>query len=423
MSDFLLKSATVLTLGARTQNHVETDVLIEDGLVSEVGSGLRSRSAEIIDAANTIVMPGFVDTHRRCWTSLFKNEGAAPSAGAPGPLDVYAGTLAALLGAAEAGVTTVADWYDGPASPGHIEGVLSAHADAGIRTVLVLAPTDHAEETWRGAVTRHGTTPTPLTILAAGLAPPPNATGSIAAAKNLAAEIGLRLHVQGTARSAGSFAATGGELDADVTVVRANGLHDADLDAIAGSGAGVALTPVSDMTNGPGSPPMQDILDRGIRPGLGVDNELQGPGDLLAQIRAAISIQHATYFDLKLSGKGGLPNLLTTRDVIRYGTIDGAAAIGLNDSTGSIEPGKQADLIMLRTDTPNLYPVNDPIGAIVWGVDTSNLDLVLVGGRAVMRNGVVDADIGAVASLVAEARTRMGLTSHRLATATLGGAA
>lgn len=417
MTDFLLKGATVLTLGIRTQNHVETDVLVERGMVSEVGSGLRSRSAEVVDASNTIVMPGFVDSHRRCWTSLFKNEGSVPTATPPGPQDVYAGTLAALLGAAEAGVTTVADWYDGPSSPGHIDGVLRAHADAGIRTVLVLAPTEHAEPIWRSAVQRHGVTPTELTTLAAGI----HSAAALPDARRAAKDLGLRLHVKGTARDAGMFAAAKADLGPDVTVVHATGLQEDDLDAIAGSGAGVALTPVADMTTGPGSPPMQTFLDRDIRPGLGVGHELQGPGDMLAQIRAAISIQHATYFDLKLAGKGGLPNLLTTRHVIRYGTSDGASALGLGGTTGSIEAGKHADLIMLRTDTPNLYPVNDPIGAVVWGVDTSNLDLVLVGGQPVMRSGVTQADVAAVRSLVAEARGRLGLPTRLLAGTAPGG--
>jgi 5-methylthioadenosine/S-adenosylhomocysteine deaminase len=153
---------------------------------------------------------------------------------------------------------------------------------------------------------------------------------------------------------------------------------------------------------------MQALLDRGVRPGLGVDDQGVGASDILAQMRGAISIQHATYFDLKLAGKGGLPNLLSTRDVIRYGTIDGARAVGLDDVTGSIEAGKSADVVVLRTDRPNIHPVNDPIGAVVWGMDTSNLDWVFVGGRALMREGVLDADTSRVTALAEDARRRFG---------------
>jgi imidazolonepropionase-like amidohydrolase len=78
-------------------------------------------------------------------------------------------------------------------------------------------------------------------------------------------------------------------------------------------------------------------------------------------MRAAISFQHATLFELKLAGKAGVPKLLTTRDVIRYATFDGARVAGLGGVTGSLEPGKQADIVVLRTDRPNISPVNDPI--------------------------------------------------------------
>ncbi len=127
-------------------------------------------------------------------------------------------------------------------------------------------------------------------------------------------------------------------------------------------------------------------------------------------MRAANSIQHATLFDLKLAGKGGVPNLLSTRDVIRYGTIDGAASAGLAGSIGSIAPGKQADIIVLRTDRPNISPVNDPIGAVVWGMDTSNLEWVFVAGRSLMAEGVLTGDVPQVRSL-AEAAHRHLLTA------------
>lgn len=421
---FLLKGGCVLTLGPRTPNHTEADVLIEDGIVAEVGPGLRSRTAEVVDVSNTIVMPGFVDAHRRCWPSLFKNEGVRVRDGDPAPDDVYAGTLVALLGAVEAGITTVVDWYDGPIGDDHIDAALQAHSDAGLRTVLAVAPHADPVAAWRGTVAGHGTAPTPLATLAAGA--PSVAAGPadrVASEWGAAREAGMRIHTVAGPSESGRLADLGrrGVLGPDVTVAHCTGLSDEDLDAISAASAGVALTPVSDMTTGPGSPPLQAFIDRGIRPGLGVDDELSAPGDILAQMRSAISIQHATYFDLKLAGKGGLPNLLTTRDVIKYGTIDGARAVGLESVTGSIEAGKAADVIVLRTDRPNIFPVNDPIGAVVWGVDTSNLDWVFVGGRPLMRGGVIEADVARAAKLVVAARRRMGAAMEGVTEAVSGG--
>ena len=192
-----------------------------------------------------------------------------------------------------------------------------------------------------------------------------------------------------------------------MTLVHCTNLDDGSLDAIAASGARVALTPSSEMATGIGTPPIQRIIDRKIRPGLGIDDERVAPGDLFAQMRATISLQHATYFDLKLAGKAGLPNLLTTREVIRFGTVDGAKTIGLGSVAGTLEPGKKADLVLLRTDRPNIAPVNDPIGAVVWGMDTSNVDWVLVSGQAVMRGGSLTADVAKARSLAATAQARV----------------
>ena len=169
----------------------------------------------------------------------------------------------------------------------------------------------------------------------------------------------------------------------------------------------MALTPASDMARGDGPPPMQQLIDRGIRPGLGVGDQQLAPGDVFAQMRAVISVQHATMFDLKLAGKGALPNLLGTRDVIRYATIDGARVAGLSAVTGSLSPGKRADVIVLRADRPNIAPVNDPIGAVVWGMDTSNIDWVFVGGAALVAHGELTADVARARALAVAAQRRI----------------
>jgi cytosine/adenosine deaminase-related metal-dependent hydrolase len=159
------------------------------------------------------------------------------------------------------------------------------------------------------------------------------------------------------------------------------------------------------MMLGYGMPPIQQLLDRQIRPSLSVDAESNVPTDMFTQMRAVISIQHASLFDRKLAGKAGVPNLLTTRRIIEFATIEGARANGLGDVTGSLTPGKQADLIVLRSDKPNIHPVNDPIGAVVWGMDTSNVDSVFVAGRALKRGGeLVGVDMERVRDLAYDAR-------------------
>jgi cytosine/adenosine deaminase-related metal-dependent hydrolase len=202
-----------------------------------------------------------------------------------------------------------------------------------------------------------------------------------------------------------------GLLGEDVTLIHCADLDDADLEAIASSKTGLSLAATSEMANGHGAPPIQHLIDRDIRPGLAVDDDRLTPGDLFAQMRAVISLQHATVFDQKLSGRAGVPKLMNTRDAIRFATADGARVVGLAGVTGSLEPGMQADVIVLRTDRPNVFPVNDPIGAVVWGMDTSNVDHVFVAGRPVMRAGALEADVQRARDLATAARARLASAS------------
>ncbi len=426
----LLRGGCVLTLGAKTPNFSQADLLIDDGRVAEIGPGLRARDAELVDATDTIVMPGFVDTHRHAWTSLFRNLGADASSGEVSgpeadlgyhfrPEDVYAATLIGLLGALESGITTVVDWSDLPPGDGLAEAALQAHADAGLRTVFV-HPARHRAPGHESGTTRqvvNGLTDaagasTTIALGSGELAP--NDLDRVAADWALARELSLSIHAhtgsEPSGRGAISRLAERGLLGADVTVVHCSELGDADLDAIAASGVSVSLAPSSEMAGGFGSPPIQGLIDRGIRPGLGVGDERVTPGDLFAQMRATISLQHATVFDRKLAGKAGLPRLMSTRDVIRSATVDGARVAGSGGVTGSLEPGRQADIIMLRTDRPNVFPINDPIGAVVWGMDTSNVDWVFVTGKPLMRGGALEAD-------VEQARTLATTAQHHVAAA------
>lgn len=428
MSKILIRGGWVLTLGVRTPNWTEADVFAIDGRIVEVGPNLRSRGAEVVDATEAIVMPGFVDTHRHLWKSLFRNIGDGMTSGGPppspsvygphyGPDDVYAATLIGLLGAAEAGITTVVDWADIPAGNNFAEAALQAHTDAGLRTIFA-----HAAPAWSGTQADQRPLPDPptdRTTVALGSGDPTPDLAAVEATWGAARRLGLRIHCHaGTDPADGGSVAEMGRrrlLGPDVTLVHCSLLDASDLDAIASSGAAVSLAPASEMAIGLGAPPIQGLIDRGIRPGLGVDQEAVAPGDIFAAMRAANSVQHAILFDLKLAGKAGIPNLLSTREVIRYATVDGARVSGLGEVTGSLEPGKMADVLVLRTDRPNIHPINDAIGAVVWGMDTSNVELVLVGGEAVVRNGELTAETARARILATDAHRRIAESAGLMA--------
>jgi 5-methylthioadenosine/S-adenosylhomocysteine deaminase len=427
----LFRGGCVLTLGTKTRNFPQADVLIEDGRIAEVGQGLRARDAEVVDATDTVVMPGFVDTHRHTWRSLFRNlgelgssaDGALPDLGELyRPDDVYAATLVGLLGAVEAGITTVVDWCELPLDDQATNAALQAHEDAGLRTVFVQAAAS-GDDGQDSPLRRRAETARPLTTIAMGSELRRTDVDRMVNARAAAREVNSRWHVHAGSASSGAIADLAGRglLDGDVTLVHGSAMDGRDVEAVAASGASIALTPSSDMAGGFGAPPIQELIDRNVRPGLGVDDERTAPGDLFAQMRATISLQHATVFDRKLAGKAGLPRLMSTRDVIRFATIDGAAAAGLHKVTGSLEPGKQADVLVLRTDRPNIYPINDPIGAVVWGMDTSNVGWVFAAGRTLMREGVLEADVERARALATTARERVAAAGGLVARAGAGG--
>jgi cytosine/adenosine deaminase-related metal-dependent hydrolase len=428
MSRILLKDGCVLSLDKRIGNFHRADVLIDGETIAAVGSDLRAGNAEVIDVTESIVMPGFVDTHRHVWEGLFRNLGDRAPAGDPGalsrkigpfyrPEDVYAGNLVGLLGAIDAGITTVLDWSHVQVTPEHTAAAISAHHESGIRSVFAFGapwwgdPAPNRAESLRLLAGSHFASTDQLMTL--GLAPPGPEFASMESTRadwELAREVGARISVHvgvGERRQHGRLAemARLGLLGPDTTYVNCATLGDEEIEMIGDSGGSFSLSTAAGMMMGYGMPPIQQLIDRQLRPGLSVDAESNVPTDMFTQMRAVISIQHASLFDLKLAGKGGVPNLLTTRRVLEYATIDGARANGLGDVTGSLTPGKQADLIVLSSDSPNIFPINDPIGAVVWGMDTSNVDSVFVAGRALKRDGeLVDVDMARVSDVAYAAR-------------------
>ena len=147
----LLKNGCVLTLDEKIGNFRQADVLIDGSKIAAVGPNLNATDAEVIDASHTIVMPGFVDTHRHLWEGILRNIGCdVPLEGdasylafilntlAPAyrPEDVYAGNLVSILGAIDAGITTILDWSHIQATPEHADAGIRALQETGIRAVF-----------------------------------------------------------------------------------------------------------------------------------------------------------------------------------------------------------------------------------------------------------------------------------------------
>ena len=181
--------------------------------------------------------------------------------------------------------------------------------------------------------------------------------------------------------------ASGVKLGSDTTYVHCGGWNDTEWKMVADSGGTVSFSPGTEMVMGIINPPIQQALDAGLRPSLSADAETNAPNDMFTEMRLALASQNAMLMVRRDRGEQNLPKRLTVRDALEFATIEGAKANGLAAKVGSLTPGKQADVICLRKDRINVMPVNDPVGAVVLGMDTSNVDTVFVAGKAKKRNG------------------------------------
>src|SRR5215471_14323785 len=145
----LIKGGCVLTLDRQIGDFEKADVLVQDGKIVAVRSGITAPGAEVIDGSSAIVMPGFVDTHRHIWQGILRNilpDGTlVPDyfrdiqgvlAPAYKPEDVYAGNLVSMLGAIDTGTTTVLDWSHIQNTPEHTDAAIQALRDSGGRAVF-----------------------------------------------------------------------------------------------------------------------------------------------------------------------------------------------------------------------------------------------------------------------------------------------
>ncbi|HSM02462.1 MAG TPA: amidohydrolase family protein [Acidimicrobiia bacterium] len=422
----VIRGGTVLSVDPVVGDFSPGDVLIDGDEIVAVGPSLDGgETAEVIDATGMIVMPGFVDTHRHIWEGLLRNIGTdVPLEGrtsyisfvlhklAPAfrPEDAYVGNLVSALGAIDAGITTLLDWSHIQGSPAHTDAVIAALEDSGLRAVFAYGfpwwgKWEERQPSWfvRAATEHFQTTDQKLTLALA--APGPEFTDFEVTRDHwkLARETGARIS---THVGVGSYGQEGkledfgraGLLGPDTTYIHCTTLNDTEIQMIVDTGGTVSLASPVEMMMGHGMPPIQKFLDRGLSPSLSVDVETNVPADMFNQMRSVIGLQRA----LAVSQH---KEPISARDVLAYATIEGARANGLDARVGTLTPGKKADMVLLRTDRLNVTPLNDPAMAVVSGMDTSNVDTVLIGGRVMKQGGrLLHVDWPAVRRMASESR-------------------
>jgi cytosine/adenosine deaminase-related metal-dependent hydrolase len=414
------------------------DVLVEDGRIAEVAPSIEAADAEIVDAADRLVLPGLVDTHRHTWQALFRNIAsdwtlAHYFTGLHGtiselyrPEDTYAGNLIGLYEALDGGITTLVDWSHNLNTPEHTDAAVDAALETGGRVVFAhgggfqhwqpVSSVDHPADDVRRL--RGGRLSSDDALVTLALAPRGNQFATMDVTRRdweLADELGIRITCHfgdgewGRGRPVAALAERG-MLGPTMTFVHCNSLADDELRMMADAGVTASCSPDIELQMGHGWPATGRLLAVGIRPSLSIDVCSSNGGHLFGTMRATIGTERG--FDNAAARERGAPSVgsieITCRDVLEFATIEGARACGLDDRIGSLTPGKRADVILVRTDDFGMTPMNNPIGAFVYNAHPGLVDTILVDGKVVKRDGkLVGVDAARVRRLANDSRDRI----------------
>jgi 5-methylthioadenosine/S-adenosylhomocysteine deaminase len=421
MSDtrILIRNGHVIDTEPQPVALPNTDVLIEDGRIIAVGADLPADGATVIDATDKIVLPGFVDTHRHVWQSALRGAAVDVDLGAYlgilaqygpkfAPQDVYTATLAGALECLDSGITTQLDYSHISYSPEHADAAIDALGAAGLRAVYgygtPVTGGGSVDDVRRIRSERLADDNALVTMAYAPLGPSFTAVEGVKGEWQVADELdlGMTFHVAATPVNAQPIFALreAGLLREKILYVHGNTLGDDELKLIADSGASASAAPGAEAMLGNNSPVAGRLRRLGVTTGLGVDAVTSAPGDMFSLMRAAL-----------LASQIVDESRMTCADVLKMATLDGAAALGLADRAGSLRPGKQADVIVLRLDDINtLTAERDPIAAVVTAAHPHNVDTVLVAGQVVKSNGgLVHTDLGRVARELRETALKVAV--------------
>jgi cytosine/adenosine deaminase-related metal-dependent hydrolase len=440
----LIRNATVLTQDDALGEMAGADVLVEGDRIAEVGRGLSADGAKVIEADGDIVIPGFVDTHRHTWETSIRTSapdytlgayfGAILDKFAPNyrPDDVYAGNLWGSLECLNAGITTLVDWSHIMNTPDHADAALKGLRESGIRSVFAFGfPNTSIQDWWFGPdyagsveridgddarrVRRELSDDDGLITMALATRGTNFCKEDVVRFEwELARELGVNITVH---VAMDRFGYTKMQLrrlkEMDLLYPNTTYIHSSHLlpdewQLVQDSGGNVSLAPQIELQMGHGWAPAATASSLGIPVGLSSDVATTASADQFTQMHAIFASErarkHHDAWEEDLDGNTPTPDLLNCRQVLRWATLEGAIVAGVGDRTGSITPGKKADIVIIDTKAVNVSPVIDPVGAVVCAADVSNVKTVLVDGRIVKDDFKLAADLTAPRQAVEASR-------------------
>jgi 5-methylthioadenosine/S-adenosylhomocysteine deaminase len=370
------------------------DVFFDRNGIIAVGKDLPAQNAEIVDATDRIVMPGFVNLHDHLFQTGIRGCGSDKDvngwlAACVRPLErlnlsreeVYDLVRLSTLGVISTGITTTVDWSSA-FTPQFVRGDIDALTDSGLRFVFAYRGTRSSIEDIR-QVKRELIDPNPLARLQVGSHLFNQL--DVNAMAQLARELGVKLHVHLleniSQRQEGQIAAlqTAGAFGPNLLVAHAIHLTDDEIGILSANDVRVAHNPLSNMRLASGIIRFPALHAGEIKIGLGLDGGTNDTADMFNDMRVAVGLQRASTLSAT-----AYP---TINDALRLATMGGAEALDMADQIGSLTPGKKADLIVIDPSGINFAARFDWISQIVLNGQPANVEWVFIDGKARKANG------------------------------------
>ncbi len=402
--EFVIRDGHVLTMDAAIGNLPCADVHVRNGEIVAVGAKLQAPGALELSGNDMIVMPGFVDTHWHLWNSSLRalvrgddaQNGYFPVTLRLGPLftpeDSYRSLRLGLTEGLASGITTVHNWSHNTRTPAHADAELRALSNMGVRARFSYGWGQDREldqgmdlEDLARVQRELASDNNLLTLGAAVRTPVANPRGAVpieVVAAEYKAIRALGLPITMHARpGVVTLLSQHGLLGPDVQLVHPQGISQEELKLLAATGTTMSCSPVIELLYAQatrGEIQFQELLEEGVQMSLSVDSSAASANADFFNCMRALLWSHKQRFGSRIP--------LAAQRLLELATIDGARDLGIADRTGSLTPGKRADILMVRAKDPNIGPVIDPAFALVYSAQPSNIDTVIVDGRILLRN-------------------------------------
>ncbi len=400
----LIQNAVIIPMTSDTHFHLTGDVGITDKIISHVGKTPEEFIPDtIIDGRGFIVMPGLVNTHNHLSMTLLRSyaddmdlfswlqDKIWPVEAKLSTEDIYWGSM---LGAAEqirGGITSFADMYF------HQEQTIKAITQAGIRGNICAtfmgdkkASEERLDVTYKLHQDFNGSADGRISIDMAPHAIYTCTADTLKITADLAQELGCRIHthisesvkeqkdcMEAHGMTPLAYLESLGCLEVPLYAAHGVYLTDEDITMAKRNNVHVVHNPTSNLKLGNGFAPVEKFIAAGLAPALGTDGASSNNNLNMFEEMHIASLIH--------KGLHGDPMMLKAHEILQMATINGAKALGLDTITGSLAPGKEADLMMIDTMKPHLQPLNDPISAVVYGAQASDVDTLFCQGKMVMQ--------------------------------------